>query len=112
MDIQLFHIFPWVIVSGPIEAWFSSPCSLSPRGLSDEPNVLVSIHSSALGFCPYLQNPDNFWKGYITIYMVLAVAPQRPLCCIPTLSGNVQLLMPFPYGKSSIMMQSKHRMPS
>ena len=80
----------------------------SLRGRSIKPNIPISICGSAPG---YFWKIENFSYGYINMYMVYTVAPQRLVNCIPTLTSNVQYHAVFLYVKSSLLLQARQCMP-
>ena len=51
-----------------------------------------------------------FRMGYITVYLLHKVAPQRLLRCITTLPGTVKFLTPLPFRETSLMKQARQHM--
>ena len=83
-----------------------------PCGRRVKPVILISIHGLVPVWILHFLNPDHIWMGKITVYMVLAVAPERLVRCPPRLPGNGQFLMSFPYGKLSPVSQARQCGPS
>ena len=64
---------------------------------------LVVVHTS--------KSLRIFWMRNITLYMVCAVVPQCLVHCTPTLPGNDQCLILFPYGKLSFASKERQCRP-
>ena len=78
-----------------------------PRGRRVEQNILISIMVQPLVAVSNSEILRIFHMVKITMYMVHAVGTQRLIHCTPTLPGNGQYIMTFPYRKFSPCVSSE-----